>query len=154
MNKEERRILIKMIVQENHITSKRDILSIIRDKFNEYMSLSTITNDLKALHITKVPLDSSTYVFQVPENTPTTDHSAIIHTLYQYDIQKIVISNHCLMIHTSPGFAQKLNYHIDALELPEILGSVSGNDFTLLMTSSNQCAQQLQLKLFDPHHNL
>ncbi len=44
--------------------------------------------------------------------------------------------------------AEGISYFIDQLNIEEILGTVSGNDTTLILTASNDMAEYVYAKLF------
>ena len=44
-----------------------------------------------------------------------------------------MIKESYILIKTTPGFAQSINYYIDQLQLKEIIGTISGNDTIMIL---------------------
>ncbi|RIL70676.1 ArgR family transcriptional regulator, partial [Staphylococcus devriesei] len=68
---------------------------------------------------------------------------------YNDEIQKIIVKDSYILIKTSPGFAQSINYYIDQLKMKEILGTIGGNDTIMILTTSNERAQYICYQLFN-----
>ena len=50
------------------------------------------------------------------------------------EIINTMIKESYILIKTTPGFAQSINYYIDQLQLKEIIGTISGNDTIMIYT--------------------
>lgn len=150
MKREERQKFIEIIVQHNCITSKQDVIDNIKARFGIHFSLTTIANDFLQLNIHKVPSQHHPSHYQLISNDKPKYHH-ILKRLYQDDIQRISVINQCILIQSSPGFGQTINFYIDALQLNAIIGTVSGNDTTMIMTRSNDAARHVVTELFPDH---
>lgn len=147
MKREERQKFIEIIVQHNCITSKQDVIDIIEARFGIHFSLTTIANDFLQLNIHKVPSQHHRSRYQLISNDKP-KYLEMLKKLYTDDIQRITVINHCILIQSSPGFGQTINFYIDALNLPDIIGTVSGNDTTMIMTRSTEVARCVVTTLF------
>ena len=68
---------------------------------------------------------------------------------YDSEIKNIIIKDSYILIKTSPGFAQCINYFIDRMNINEILGTVGGNDTLMILTNSEEMAKYVHYKLFN-----
>ena len=150
MKREERQKLVKMIVQQNCITSKQALIDIIEARFGIHFSPTTIANDFLQLNIHKQPSQHQAAHYQMTYNDKT-QYLKMLKKLYDNEILRISIVNQCILIQSSPGFAQTLNFYIDALEICAIVGTISGNDTTMIVTQSEEAAQHVVTMLFPEH---
>ncbi|MCD8904142.1 ArgR family transcriptional regulator [Staphylococcus chromogenes] len=150
MKREERQKLIKMIVQQNCITSKQALIDIIEARFGIHYSLTTIANDFLQLNIHKQPSQHQPAHYQMTSNDKS-KYLKMLEKLYNNEVLRISIVNQCILIQSSPGFAQTINFYIDALENSAIVGTISGNDTTMIVTRSKEDAHHVVTMLFPEH---
>nr|WP_269152906.1 ArgR family transcriptional regulator [Staphylococcus chromogenes] len=150
VKREERQKLIKMIVQQNCITSKQALIDIIEARFGIHYSLTTIANDFLQLNIHKQPSQHQPAHYQMTSNDKS-KYLKMLEKLYNNEVLRISIVNQCILIQSSPGFAQTINFYIDALENSAIVGTISGNDTTMIVTRSKEDAHHVVTMLFPEH---
>lgn len=148
MKKSKRLDLISMLVKQNRFYKKEDIADYIDMHFGIRYSVTTIGRDLKELRIFKMPVAGHQAYYKKLDNTHQMDAKTKLEHYYQEEIQDIVIKNSYLIIKTSPGFAQCINFFIDQMDIDEVLGTVGGNDTLLALTSSEEMAKYVHYKLF------
>ncbi|MCJ1655421.1 ArgR family transcriptional regulator [Staphylococcus sp. NRL 16/872] len=149
MKKSKRLDLITTVVKQNRFKKKEDIAVYIEQHFGVRYSVTTIARDLKELKIFKMPVAGQQSFYKKLDNTRETDAKAKLQHYYEAEIQKIIIQDSYLLIKTSPGFAQCINYFIDQMELKEVLGTVGGNDTLMVLTGSPDMAHYVHYKLFN-----
>ncbi|WP_086428596.1 arginine repressor [Staphylococcus cornubiensis] len=148
MKKRKRLDLVSMVVKEHDIHTKAEIVDYIEQHFGIRYSLATISRDLNELKIYKMPAEHQQRCYrQYNENAQKEAKERLI-KLYQEDIVSLIIKDTYLIIKTSPGFAQTVNYYIDQLDLKEVIGTVGGNDTILVITQSNELSKFVHYKLF------
>ncbi|PTF95368.1 ArgR family transcriptional regulator [Staphylococcus chromogenes] len=150
VKREERQKLIKMIVQQNCITSKQALIDIIEARFGIHYSLTTIANDLLQLNIHKQPSQHHPAHYQMMYNNKS-KYLKMLEKLYNNEVLRISVVNQCILIQSSPGFAQTINFYIDAIENSAIVGTISGNDTTMIITRSEEEAHHVVTLLFPTH---
>lgn len=150
MKREERQKLVENIVKHQCIQSKQQVIDIIDARFGIHFSQTTISNDFTQLNIHKLPAQNMPAHYQVIHKN-NAKYLKMLKKLYAHEINHISIINHCILIQSSPGFGQTVNFYIDALEINDIIGTVSGNDTTMIMTQSNDIAHRVVNKLFPDH---
>ncbi|PNZ25971.1 arginine repressor ArgR [Staphylococcus petrasii] len=149
MKKSKRLDLITTVVKQNRFKKKEDIADYIEQHFGVRYSVTTIARDLKQLKIFKMPAVGQQSFYKKLEDTRQTDAKAKLLHYYEAEIQNIIIQDSYLLIKTSPGFAQCINYFIDQMELKEVLGTVGGNDTLMVLTASPDMARYVHYKLFN-----
>ena len=91
---------------------------------------STLSRDLKFMHVAKVPHKEKGYIYVLPNNNRN-DHS--ISTNITDNITDIAFSGNLCVITTKPGYASAISVPIDNKGIAEILGTIAGDNTILLV---------------------
>ncbi|EJA1892926.1 ArgR family transcriptional regulator [Staphylococcus pseudintermedius] len=149
MKKSKRLDLVSMVVKEHDIHTKAEIVDYIEQHFGIRYSPATISRDLNELKIYKMPSENQQRCYrQYNDNAPKEAKARLI-DLYQEEIISLSIKDTYLIIKTTPGFAQTVNFYIDQMNLKEVIGTIGGNDTILVITHSNELSKFVHYKLFD-----
>lgn len=153
MKKSKRQDLVTMIVKQNHIYKKADIIDYIDDHFGIRYSMTTIARDLRELNIFRLPAESKQFEYKILNNQSQIDAKIKLDDYLETEIISTVIKESYILIKTSPGFAQSINYYIDQLQLKEIVGTISGNDTIMIHTHSKAMAEYVYYKIFNYNYS-
>lgn len=148
MRKSKRLDLISTIVKDNDIRSKAEIVDYLDKHFGIKYSVATISRDLNELKIYKMPTANNDRCYRKFNGNAQNEAKAKLIAFYNDEIEKIIIKDHYLIVKTSPGFAQSVNFYIDQLNLNEVLGTVGGNDTILILVSSADVTEFVHYQLF------
>ena len=148
MKKSKRLEIVSTIVKKHKIYKKEQIISYIEEYFGVRYSATTIAKDLKELNIYRVPIDCETWIYKAINNQTEQEMREKFRHYCEHEVLSSIINGSYIIVKTSPGFAQGINYFIDQLNIEEIWGTVSGNDTTLILTASNDMAEYVYAKLF------
>lgn len=91
---------------------------------------STLSRDLKYMHVAKVPHKEKGYIYVLPNNTRN-DH--VVSTNISDNITDIAFSGNMCVISTKPGYASAISVPIDSKGISEILGTIAGDNTILLI---------------------
>ena len=153
MKKSNRQDLVTMIVKQNHIYKKADIIDYIDDHFGIRYSMTTIARDLRELNIFRLPAESKQFEYKILNNQSQIDAKIKLDDYLETEVISTVIKESYILIKTSPGFAQSINYYIDQLQLKEIVGTISGNDTIMIHTHSKAMAEYVYYKIFNHNYS-
>ena len=148
MKKSKRLEIVSTIVKKHKIYKKEQIISYIEEYFGVRYCATTIAKDLKELNIYRVPIDCETWIYKAINNQTEQEMREKFKHYCEHEVLSSIINGAYIIVKTSPGFAQGINYFIDQLNIEDILGTVSGNDTTLILTASNEMAEYVYAKLF------
>ena len=95
---------------------------------------STLSRDLKFMQVAKVPNKEKGYVYVLP-NSNLSDHQ--ISTNITDNITQIAFSGNICVITTKPGYASAISVPIDSKGIPDILGSIAGDNNIILVLREN-----------------
>ncbi|WP_302187409.1 arginine repressor [uncultured Lactobacillus sp.] len=151
MNYKERRQLIYELVQKNKVETQEQLLGLLKDQ-GISATQATISRDIHALHITKVPgQDGRSYYAKAP--------AAVVDKEFQLRqaVAERVATVSCVQFMVVIKTSMKLTYApvlagmIDDLEDESIVGTLAGTDTLLAVckdeTSAQKFAQSLQAVL-------
>ncbi len=133
-NKANRLAAIQTIITGNTIRGQEELLQCLRTQgFN--LTQATLSRDLKQLRAVKLSLPDGKYQYALSEGIGLSrfpkdaggETSAANHSL------SVAFSGNLAVLKTPPGYAGSTASDIDAHALPELLGTIAGDDTVLLI---------------------
>lgn len=121
---------IKLLVSSKEIGSQEELLDELR-KEGFVLTQATLSRDLKQLKVAKAASMNGNYLYVLPNETMYRRiHTPLKGTDMSHSsgIIGINFSGNVGVIHTRPGYASSVAYNIDNAEIPEILGTIAGDD--------------------------
>ena len=101
---------------------------------------STLSRDIKLLNLVKVNEDASSYYMVINPIVPTRWEKRL--RLYMEDaLIMLKPVQHQVVLKTLPGLAISFGSILDAMEIPEIVATLCGDDVCLIICQDNQSAQ-------------
>lgn len=130
---------IRKIIANNRIDNQDMLLQLLKEEGHD-VTQATLSRDLKILKVGKISDGWSGYYYSLHENLEVENTEAD----YMQDVHRGIISiefsGSMGVIKTKAGHANSVCYALDALNLPEILGTIAGDDtiFILLREGSTK----------------
>ena len=111
--------LLEIVGKEN-IFSQEELIEKMSER-GIATTQATLSRDLKALHILKVPGEG----YRLPQSRPIAGNAP--------HIQSVEFSGQCAVIKTLPGFASAVASFIDHHPCRPVMGTLAGDDTLLLI---------------------
>ena len=131
MKTKDRRLeAIKLIISSKEIGSQEELLDELK-KEGFLLTQATLSRDLKQLKVAKAASMNGHYVYVLPNETM---YKRVHKPLPAREMmgasgfQSIRFSRNIGVIRTRPGYASSIAYNIDNSDIPEILGTIAGDD--------------------------
>lgn len=128
--KDKRLESIKMLISSKELGSQDEVLQELRREGFQ-LTQATLSRDLKRLKVAKAASMNGQYVYVLPNETmykrihkPMT----AAEMMRTPGFQSIQFSGNMGVIRTRPGYASSIAYNIDNSNVPEILGTIAGDD--------------------------
>jgi transcriptional regulator of arginine metabolism len=121
------------------VKTQEDLLEELK-KQGFLVTQATISRDLGSLGLVKAKLNSGASVYLLPEV------EKLRNTLVSF-VKKIDRAENLVVIKTEPGAAQSVAASIDGIDMPEILGTVAGDDTILVVGRDKKNAGKVETKL-------
>ena len=129
---------IKQLISSKQIGSQADLLRELR-KEGYFLTQATLSRDLKQLKVGKAATMGGQYVYVLPNETMYRRvHTPLKSTelsISNTGFRSIRFSGNIGVIRTNPGYASSIAFNIDNSEIPEILGTIAGDDTIIIVIS-------------------
>jgi len=124
----QRQITIRKMVGNNRVTSQEQLLMLLKREGFE-MTQATLSRDIKALKIGKIPDPQGGYLYVLPGNQPIEKEMKLNGANFLADgFISIDFSGNMAVIKTKPAYASSIASIIDEAKAFEILGTIAGDD--------------------------
>lgn len=130
MNQKTHRLsVIRKIIRSEYISSQDELIERLEES-GVSITQSTLSRDLKFMHVAKIPHKEKGYVYVLP-NSSRNDIG--VSTNLSDNITDIAFSGNMCVITTKPGYASAISVPIDSRSIYEILGTIAGDNTILLI---------------------
>lgn len=146
-NRVSRQLAIKQIISSLEIQSQEELLGKLHEEgFN--LTQATLSRDLKALKVAKVPAGDDGYRYVIPEGVSVESKEINSESNFLADgFRDLNFSGNLAVMKTRPGYASSIAAIIDHADPYEILGSIAGDDTILLIMREGVSPRDLKNSL-------
>ena len=121
---------LRRIISSRELGSQEELLSALHDEGFQ-VTQATLSRDLKQLKVAKAATLRGNYVYVLPNETmykrvSTPGHIREMMTTPGFI--SINYSGNMGVIKTRPGYASAIAWNIDSSDIPQIIGSIAGDD--------------------------
>jgi len=121
---------LRMIISSRELGSQEELLSALQHEGFQ-VTQATLSRDLKQLKVAKAATLRGSYVYVLPNDTMYKRVSTpgnIREMMTASGFISINFSGNMGVIKTRPGYASAIAWNIDSSDIPQILGSIAGDD--------------------------
>lgn len=141
MNKRTHRFsIIRQIIEAEPIASQEELIIRLKEH-NIDTTQSTLSRDLKYMHVAKVPHREKGYIYVIPEQMAPYQADNNVSSLITDNIVEICFSGSIGIIRTKAGYANAVAVLIDNKKFPEIAGTIAGDD-TIFFALREGCSRK------------
>ncbi len=150
--------VLRYLLANKHFDNQEDILKDLRAQGFK-VAQPTLSRDLHNLKVSKVFDDEGHSIYALPQEVAPNDVSyrkSKVHLVQNFGFLKAVVSGNLMVIKTLHGYASSLAAEIDNYTIPEIIGSLAGDDTVLLVLKEDanlQSVKDLMTKII-PHFSV
>jgi transcriptional regulator of arginine metabolism len=119
-----------MIISSQELGSQEELLSALQ-KEGFQLTQATLSRDLKQLKVAKASSMSGNYVYVLPNDTMykrVSTPSKVREMMEVPGFLSINFSGNMGVIKTRPGYASAIAWNIDGSDIPQIIGTIAGDD--------------------------
>ena len=121
---------LRLIISSQEMGSQEELLDALqREGFQ--LTQATLSRDLKQLKVAKAATMSGNYVYVLPNETMykrMSSPTSLREMMQMPGFISINFSGNMGVIKTRPGYASAIAWNIDRSDIPEILGTIAGDD--------------------------
>lgn len=144
--KQTRMEILKMLISNKELSSQEEVLQALsREGYN--ITQATLSRDMKQLKVAKAASMNGKYIYVLPNETmykrvpsKATSMRDMIRTS---GFRSINFSGDMAVIKTRPGYASCIAYNIDNSDIPQILGTIAGDDTIFIVKRQGTTNQEI-----------
>jgi transcriptional regulator of arginine metabolism len=133
---------IKELIQIHHIDSQEMLLELLMNE-GFHVTQATLSRDLKMLKVGKISDGWSGYYYALPDNDLISESEKSYIQDVRRGVLSIEFSGNIGVIKTRQGHADSVALALDVLSLPEILGTVAGDDTIFVILREGMTKEDL-----------
>ena len=144
MTKKARLNAILELIKENEISTQEELTAKLNEKGFD-VSQATVSRDINELDLIKVDGTAKKSVYRKVDNG-NTEIPQKIRDLFRQITVSIVAANNLIVVKTLNGNGSSAGMAIDQMHIPQILGTIAGDD-TLLIVAKNNADAEIIVKI-------
>ncbi len=137
---------ILQLIGENNIETQQELTEALC-KLGYDVTQATVSRDIKELRIVKRLNESGRYVYAQSGINSDTDLNDRFNVIFEKSVVSIEYAVNNIVVKTLSGMAQAAAAALDAMELPEAVGTIAGDDTIIMVVRSEESARRLVYKL-------
>ena len=121
---------LRLIISSQQLGSQEELLNALQQEGFQ-LTQATLSRDLKQLKVAKASTLSGKYIYVLPNETMykrVSNVPTIREMMQMPGFLNINFSGNIGVIKTRPGYASALAWNIDHSDVPQILGTIAGDD--------------------------
>ena len=130
---------ILRIIGEKDVETQDQLLAELRSR-GVQSTLATISRDIKELHLIKELTGFGTYRYAVSERKVSLNLAGRLRTIFKEGVTSFDLAQNIVVIKTMPGLASAACAALDGMEIPDMVGSLAGDDTAVLIMRTNEAA--------------
>ncbi len=142
----ERQNAILQLINDCDIETQYDLAEELKRKGYD-VTQATVSRDIKELRLVKKQTEGGKSVYRKSLEPGFSDIDSRFAVIFQKCVVSIEYAVNNIVIKTLPGMAQAAGAAVDSMDLPEVVGSIAGDDTVMMVVRSEESARRLVYKL-------
>ena len=140
--KNDRQNQLLQIINEESIETQEQLLERLQARGIK-CTQATISRDIKEMHLIKEPAGQGKYRYAVSAHRTKLNFADKLRTIFHESIVSVDAAQNLVVIKTMPGLASAACSALDKMNIPEIVGTLAGDDTVMIIMRSNESAKEL-----------
>lgn len=133
---------IRELIGAREIETQEDLVEEL-SKEGMQVTQATVSRDIKEMQLIKVPLEDGRYKYSMPQDQRYNPAHKLKRALLDHFVG-VETAENLVVLKCLPGTAGTIASLIDGMDWPEVIGTIGGDDTTLLIVKSKaQCEDVL-----------
>ncbi|WP_413536610.1 arginine repressor [Carnobacterium divergens] len=141
MKKSSRQMIIKQIINNHAISTQEELLHYLKEEGVE-ATQATISRDIKEMNLVKTNSANGNVKYTIFQHNKMSEEEKLEQTIGEVVI-KLTRVEFMTIVMTIPGNAHVIAALLDAIDFPEMVGTVGGNDTVLIISKDQEDAAKL-----------
>lgn len=145
MTKKDRQKVVLDLINEFEIDTQEELTAKLNERGID-VTQATVSRDINELNLIKISGKSKKYKYAQIDIKNAALSEKIV-SLFREIVVSITCCNNLIVVKTLSGNASAAGMVIDKMNIPQVLGSIAGDDTLLIVTKSNADADIMIKKL-------
>ena len=137
--KNDRQEKILAIIASEPIETQEQLIARLKER-GVTSTQATISRDIKQLHLIKEPAGGGRYRYAVSAHKTKLNFADRLQTILRESIVGVDYAQNLVVLKTMPGLAGAAGAAFDGMEIPQMVGSIAGDDTVLIVMRDNDSA--------------
>lgn len=137
--KSKRQEEILRIITEMDVETQDQLLEQLRSR-GISSTQATISRDIKELHLIKEPTKYGAYKYVVSERKTSLNFAGRLLTIFREGVTSFDVAQNIVVVKTMPGLAAAAAAALDGMDIPDMVGSLAGDDTAVLIMRTSESA--------------
>ncbi|MCD7903839.1 MAG: arginine repressor [Oscillospiraceae bacterium] len=139
MKSERQKKILEIIARENVETQNQLIEALSKE--GVVSTQATLSRDIRELHLVKETAGDGSYRYVVSGKDSFFDHDQRLKKIFRESVVDYDLAQNLLVIKTLPGLADAACAALDSMEIPNLVGSIAGDDTAFVAMRDNAAAE-------------
>ena len=140
--KNDRQDMILAIIAGEAIETQEQLIERLRER-GINSTQATISRDIKQLHLIKEPAGGGRYRYAVSARKTKLNFADRLQTILRESILSVDYAQNIVVLKTMPGLAGAAGAAFDGMELPQMVGSIAGDDTVMMVMRDAENAAEI-----------
>ena len=147
MKSERQRKILEIINRENIETQNQLIEALAREGVKS--TQATLSRDIRDMHLVKEMSSDGVYRYTAGNRDGAFDHDARLRKIFRESVIDYAVAQNLIVIKTLPGLADAASSMLESLDIPNLVGSIAGDDTAFVAMKDNAAAEKLFSEIDD-----
>jgi len=145
--KGQRQRKIRELIGSSEIETQEELVEALRDQ-SYNVTQATVSRDIKELQLIKVPLGDGRYKYAMPQDQRFNPSMKLKRAMLDHFVHAEAAEN-LVVVKCLPGTAGTIASLLDGMDWPEIVGTIGGDDTTLLICRDKTQGEAIVARIMD-----
>ena len=141
-----RQNVILEIIEQQDIETQNQLLEALA-KRGIKSTQATLSRDIKELRLVKELSPSGSYRYAVVNRDELSDYDIRLRKIFRECVTSYDYAQNLVVLHTMPGLANAAASALDHMSVPELVGTLAGDDTVFLAMKTNEAASLFYLEI-------
>lgn len=128
------------VIREREIETQEQLLQALRER--GYQSTqATISRDIRELHLVKELSGSGRYKYAVSARKAGMNLAERLRTIFKEAVTSFDVAQNIIVLKTMPALASGACSALDSMHIPDMVGTLAGDDTAILIMRTNEAAE-------------
>ena len=139
--KSKRQQEILNIIALREVETQEQLLECLRER-GITTTQATVSRDIKQLHLVKELTAGGIYKYAVSQRKTAMDFAGRLRTIFREGVTSFDVAQNIVVLKTMPGLANAAGAAMDGMDIPDLVGSLAGDDTAILIMRSYVAATE------------